>query len=259
MTKIITMTGQRGGSGKSVAAVNIAASLAVLEKKTLLIDCDPQAKTTEWSGITSTASGNDLARVFEGKTTINKAIHNTQLGYLDIIPAGFDLFPISLKLSIRPENQKVLKLLLSEVSDTYEYIIIDPPSSFNYLSMTAMTAADFLLVSVCPGMFSKKDLQLLLAAIKHIHIVHEISLTIAGFLNNRCRQDEPMDTFLTSNPMEAFKNLILRQSIPEDPTVNKALDAGLPVSLHRFKCPAASAYLFVAKEIDLVFNKRGVL
>jgi len=115
MGNVLTISGQKGGSGKSVTAVNLSVSLALYGKKTLLVDCDPQGSATEWSGVKSLGYPFDLACVLNGKTTIVGAFVKTEFNGLDILPAGFDLFPVASKLAGRVSNEKILRLFLEDI------------------------------------------------------------------------------------------------------------------------------------------------
>ncbi len=110
MGKIITIAGQKGGTGKSVTAVNLAASLALFEKSTLLIDCDPQGCATQWCGIMNIDYNCDITSVLSGRSRLTDAIVKTQINYLDMMPAGFALFQVALKLAKKSANEKILRL-----------------------------------------------------------------------------------------------------------------------------------------------------
>jgi len=190
MCKIITIAGQKGGTGKSVTAVNLAASLALLEKNTLLIDCDPQACSTEWSGIKDLDYNCDIASVFSGKARLTDAIVKTEFNYLDILPSGFNLFQVALKLSKKQTNEKLLRLLIREIKEDYDYIIIDAPSSYGFLSLSAICAADWLLICMTVQDNFLSDFHSLLKLIKYVRDFHNIPLKVAGILFNRCRQQD---------------------------------------------------------------------
>ncbi|WP_022669385.1 ParA family protein [Desulfospira joergensenii] len=250
MSNIFTISGQRGGIGKSITAVNLAASLALLEKKTLLIDCDPRAAATEWSG--AGPYTHDIASLLSGKAGFMDTVTRTGLGYLDILPAGFELFFTGLRLAKLTSNEKILRIFIrTDVDPVYEYIIIDSPSSWGYLSVAALTAADWMISPVCPGIQSEWDFTCLLKLVNYVRKTHEVPLKLGGFLFNRCRTGEGPESFLKDQNLMEIKDLIFRTVIPEDPAVVKASD---PLSLKNIKTPAASAYLEFAKEIVSTFN-----
>lgn len=248
MGKTITITGQKGGSGKSCVAVNLSASLAILEKKTLLIDCDPQANATIWSGILPHKPLYSLTSVFSGKCGIGLAIQPTQLKYLDVIPSDYNLMFMAAKLSENQQNLKILKLLLKEVVDDYEFVIIDPPSSYHFMSLMALMTAQCLIVTVSPDTYAKKELTGLGKTIKHVQKTYEIRLPIARFLGNRFRSYETMTDLWGTQFPSIVDALMFKQFIPDDPAVQQACSAGVPVAVYDFKSPAAAAYMGVAKE-----------
>ncbi|MBA3009810.1 MAG: ParA family protein [Desulfobacula sp.] len=254
MSKVLTISGQKGGSGKSVTAVNLAACLSLYEKKTLLIDCDPQGSTTEWSGIKAMGYPFNLSSVLSGKATIIQAIVKTDFHYLDMLPAGFDLFEVALKLAGTVSNEKILRLLLEDIEQEYDYIIIDAPSSYGFLSVAALTAADWLVIAMSTRHNAVEDFHCLLKLIKYIRHTHKNFLKIASILFNRCKTDAEIDQFLADQNLSEIKDLICPTFIPEDEAVKNAIDKKIPLVLYDIKSPASSAYLRFAKEMVLVFK-----
>lgn len=249
MTKIITIAGPKGGTGKSVTAVNIAISLAILGKNTLLIDCDPQGSSTQWCGLEDLDDSYDIASVLSGSVKITDAVMKTQVNCLNIIPAGFNLFRLSLTLAKKTENEKILRLLLKEVEDAYEYIIIDSPSSYGFLSIAAMTAADRLLVCMSVHHNSLEDVHCFLQVVKYIQTTHAVPLKIAGCLFNRCETKEEIFSFLECQNLSDIKQMVYHTIIPEDENIKKSIALKIPIALHDIKSPAAAAYLNFAEEI----------
>ena len=254
MGKIITIAGQKGGTGKSVTAVNLAASLALFEKKTLLIDCDPQGCSTQWSGISNKDYNCDISYILSGRAKVVEAIVTTQLDYLDIMPAGFTLFQVSLKIAKNPGNEKLLRLFLRDVQDEYEYIIIDSPSSHSFLSVAAMTASDFLLVCMSVQHNCLEDFHGFLKIVKHIKVNHNVPLTIAGFLFNRCKTKEQIMTFLEEQHLLDIKKMVFNNFIPEDGNIKRSIDLKVPALLDDIKGKAAAAYLNFARELHSFFE-----
>lgn len=257
MAKIITVTGQKGGSGKSVAALNLAASLAVLEKKTLLIDCDPSACVTRWMGIDPKSYRSDLASVLSGRSRIEDAITDTSLDYLDIIPSGFTLFQAALRLAKHPGNEKLLGLLLKDIEDQYEFILMDPPPSFSFLSIAAMTAAQSLIMCISPRINDLDDFHMTLKMVKYIKKTHDIPLMIIGILFNRCRTQDDIPHFLEQQNLQDIQPMVLNHFIPEDPAIPAAAGEKLPVILNDIKSRAAESCLNAALELHDVLSKRG--
>ncbi len=259
MRKIITITGQKGGTGKSVTAVNLAASLALCEKNTLLIDCDPQACSTKWCKINDENYDCDIAFALSGRKKFTDAIVKTKLKYLDMMLSGFDLFHTGVNLSKTLGNEKILRILLKDVKSDYDYIIIDPPSSYNFLSVAAITAADWLLVCMSLHHDSTEDFHCLLKMVKHIQVSYNVPLKIAGLVFNKCENNKDIQLFLKNHNLPDSSHLFCHTCIPEDENIKKAIDLKIPAALHDIKSPAAAAYLTFAKQIHLFFKQRGVL
>jgi len=254
MGKVVTISGQKGGSGKSVTAVNIAVSLALYEKKTLLVDCDLQGSATKWSGNATLGHPFDLASVLKGRVAMTRAIAKTQVNYLDILSAGFDLFFAASKLAGSVSNEKILRLFLEDIGEDYDYIIIDSPSSFGFLSVAALTAADWLVVAVYPRHNWVEDFHCLLKLVKYVRDTHETPLKIASILFNRCKTNMEVVRLMENQNMLEIKDLVCDTFIPEDGAVKKSIDRKIPLALYDIKTPASSAYLSFAREMISVFK-----
>ncbi|MBU1194893.1 MAG: ParA family protein [Proteobacteria bacterium] len=254
MTKIITIAGQKGGTGKSVTAVNFAASLALLEQKTLLIDTDPQGCSTKWCGLKPSEDTSDLTSIFTGRSQVMDAVAKTQVQYMDVIPAGFDLFQAALKLSRHAGNEKILRIFLKDIQGEYEYIIIDSPSSFSFLTITAMMAADSLVVCTTSDQNTSGDFQSLLAMVKYIRHTHDISLKILGFLFNRCKILSCGKICIDDRHLFNTEQMMPDIFIPEDDTIRQSIESAVPCALYDIKSPAARAYLNFANQMHCFFK-----
>ena len=254
MNNILTISGQRGGSGKSITALNLSVSLSLYERKVLLVDCDPLGCTTEWSGISGTGFPFDLAAVLNGKATLIEAVAKTEFNFLDILPAGFDLFTSALKLSRQAANERILRLLLEEIRTDYDFIILDAPSSYGFLSIAALAAADGLVISLCPRLNTVADIHGLLKTIRYIRQTHETPLKIAGVLFNRCLGKEEIDRFLREQNLMETRELVCSSFIPEDTAVAQSVLKRTPLALHDVKSPACEGYLAFAREMIQSLN-----
>ncbi|MCF8092733.1 MAG: ParA family protein [Desulfotignum sp.] len=255
MATTLTISGQKGGIGKSTIAVNLAATLALYEKKVLLIDCDPRGCATEWIKGSNPGDRHDISSVLNKRVRSADAVVKTQLAWLDILPAGFGLFETGLKLSKTIPGQVVLRTLIEQdLTASYEYIIIDAPSSYGFLSVMALAASDWLIVPICPGMTSKADCLCLFRLINYIRKTHSTSLKIGGFVFNRCNSSDEIQIFLKDQNLTQIADLVCRTCIPEDIRVEKSIIQKTPLVLHDIKTAAGKSFLGLAKEIDLIFK-----
>jgi len=254
MNHILTISGPRGGSGKSVTALNLSASLGLYKKKVLLVDCDPLGSVSEWSGVRSMDYPFDLASVLNGKANLIEAVSKTEFSSLDVLPAGFDLFAVSLKLSRAVANEKIFRLLMDEIRGDYDFIVLDCPSSWGFLSIAAMTAADRLVAAMSANTGWVGDFHVLLESIQYIRQTHGIDLKVAGISLNRYDSiDEVLDG-LDHDRFTGTRELVYDSMIPCDRAVDEAVSRKMPLVLYDVNSPAAQAYLGLAREIILAFN-----
>ncbi len=244
MSEILTICGQRGGTGKTLTAVNLAVGLALYGKKTLLIDLDPLASATNLAG--KGPYTEDVSHVLSGKASFMDAVATTDLNRLFLLPAGFDLFFAALRLAKLTSNEKMLRIFLGDADPDFEYIIIDAPSSWGYLSVAALTAADRLICPICPGVSRKPDFSCLLQAAAYIRKTHEAPVRIAGFLFNRCQDPGKGRAFLKAQNLEDIKDLVFKTHIPEDP---EAKLCTMPLAIKDIKSAGTIAYMEFTKEI----------
>jgi len=254
MRNVLTISGLRGGTGKSTTALNLSASVALYGKKVLLVDCDPQATVSQWRKIDSKGNNHDLAQVLAGRISIHDAVSGTDIDGLDILPAGFGLFSMSLKLARRIDNEKLLRLVIDEIEHDYDIIILDAPSSCGYLSIAALTAADWLAAVVIPDEDWVSDFHSLIKIVRYIRKSHNAPLGIAGILFNRCNREEQMENRAVPEVLEQIRPLIYKTMIPDDEMLDKEQSSLSPLSLYDIKAQASQAYLGMAREIICAFN-----
>jgi chromosome partitioning protein len=258
MGTILTVSGVTGGIGKTTVAVNLCAALALYEKKVLLIDCDPKASATTWLGKTDSIDGGNLSSVLKKKTSLADAIVKTRLAWLDLVPADFNLFATAQSLSGKAAGPTLLKQILHQpIGSLYDYIIIDAPTCFGFLSVLAMTAGQGLVVPIHPHRFSDTDCQCLLKLIHYIRKIHHTRLRIAGFVVNACENSSDIQAFLEKKHFIPLSDLVFDTRIPEDHTVIQAMEHQVPVVLADINSPAGTAFLQIAREIDSIFSHQG--
>ncbi|PIE62461.1 MAG: chromosome partitioning protein [Desulfobacter postgatei] len=254
MRNVLTVAGLKGGTGKSTTALNLSACMALYGKKVLLIDCDPQASVSQWGQMNSKGYDHDLVQVLAGRIRVPDAVAGTDIEGLYILPAGFGLFPISLKLTRRMDNEKLLRLIIDDIEQDYDIIILDSPSSCGYLSIAALTAADWLAAVVNPDEGWVSDFHSLIRIVRYICQSHNIPLGIAGILFNRCNSEKQMEQCAAPEVLEQIRPLIYKTMIPDDEMLDKEHSFLRPLSLYDIKGEASQAYLGMAREIIRAFN-----
>lgn len=249
MSKIISIANQKGGVGKTTTAINLAASLAALEHPTLLIDTDPQSNSSSGLGIDYQNVSNSIYEVMVGGVSISEAKLSTEMPYLDIIPSHINLVGAEIEMIDRQNREKILKSALSEISDKYDFVIIDCPPSLGLLTINSLSASDSVLIPVQCEYFALEGLSQLLNTIKivrqHLNTQLEIEGVLLTMYDNRTRlSNQVADEVKTYFEDKVFESVIARNvRLAEAPSFGK------PVLLYDSISTGSQNYLALAKEI----------
>ncbi|MBR4789233.1 MAG: ParA family protein [Bacteroidales bacterium] len=250
MGKTIAIANQKGGVGKTTTAINLAASLAVLEKKVLVIDADPQANTT--SGLNFSPDSDEKRTIYEvmiGKIGVEDALIQTEIANLHMIPSHINLVGAEIEMLDVPERESVLAKALAPIKDSYDYIIIDCSPSLGLITVNCLTAADSVIIPVQPEFFALEGLGKLLQTIRLVQGGVNPGLTIEGFLVTMFDGRTKVHTQVVGELRGHFNDLVFRTIIQRNIRLSEAPSHGKPIILYDIMSTGANNYLNLAKEL----------
>ncbi|MCR4824880.1 MAG: AAA family ATPase [Bacteroidales bacterium] len=250
MGKVIAIANQKGGVGKTTTAINLAASLAVLEKKVLIIDADPQANTT--SGL-NFAPDNDQQRtlyeVMIGRIDIADALIQTEIANLHMIPSHINLVGAEIEMLEADNRESLLKDALAPIRDNYDYIIIDCSPSLGLITVNTLTAANSVIIPVQPEFFALEGLGKLLQTIRLVQGGVNPDLTIEGFVVTMFDGRTRVHTQVLGELREHFRDLVFKTVIQRNIRLSEAPSHGKPIILYDIMCNGSTNYLNLAREV----------
>lgn len=249
VSRIICIANQKGGVGKTTTAINLAASLAVAEQKTLLVDCDPQGNATTGIGVNKAEVSATLYQGLIQEFSAEALTLNTDLEFLKVLPASTDLVGAEVELIDRQNRERLLRDLLAPLGDTYAYILLDCPPSLNLLTVNALTAAHTLLVPLQCEFYALEGLGQLLQTFKRIKKYLNPGLQIEGVLLTMFDKRNNLSHQVAEEAGKYLKDLIFSTRIPRNVRLGEAPSFGKPILLYDIRSPGAQSYLALAREI----------
>ena len=249
MPKIIGVANQKGGVGKTTTAINLAASLAVLEFRTLLVDADPQANSTTGVGFDLHNVTHSLYDCMVNNAGAKDVILKTDIPNLDLIPSHIDLVGAEIEMINYPNREMVLKNLLDAIKDQYDFVIVDCSPSLGLITVNALTASDSVIVPVQCEFFALEGLGKLLNTIKIVQSRLNTDLKIEGILMTMYDGRLRLCNQVVSEVRRHFEDMVFDTIIHRNAKLSEAPSAGKPVILYDAKSKGATNYMNLAKEI----------
>ena len=250
MGKVIAIANQKGGVGKTTTAINLAASLAVLEKKVLIIDADPQANTT--SGLNFSPEDDrerTLYQVMVDNLEVTDALIQTEIANLHMIPSHINLVGVEIELVNAPARESELKNALAKIRNNYDYIIIDCSPSLGLITVNSLTAADSVMIPVQPEFFALEGLGKLLQTIRLVQAGPNKELTIEGFVVTMFDGRTKVHNQVLGELKEHFGDMVFNTIIQRNIRLSEAPSHGKPIILYDVICNGTTNYLNLAKEV----------
>ena len=249
MARIICIANQKGGVGKTTTAINLSAALAASEKRTLLVDCDPQANATSGLGIDRSKIEKTLYHGMLGHTCAANLIVDSEIASLKVIPSGVELIGFEVEMISDPDREKALKKLVSGLHNAFDYIFLDCPPSLSLLTVNALTAADSLLIPLQAEYYALEGLGQLLNTVKRIKRNLNPELTIAGILLTMFDKRTNLAYQVAEEAEKYFKDLVFKTMVPRNVRLSEAPSFGKPILLYDAASAGAQSYFELAKEI----------
>lgn len=248
MSKVIAITNQKGGVGKTTSCVNLAASLIAIKRRVLVIDLDPQGNTTMGSGIEKNTLKYSVLDVLTQKVDINQVIHrNTPAGY-DLLPSNSDLTAAEVELIKVNQKEARLRLALTQLHQDYDFVLIDCPPSLNMLTVNALVCAHSVLVPMQCEYYALEGISALLNTVKFIKHSLNPELVIEGILRTMYDPRNSLTNDVSHQLINHFGDLVYRTVIPRNVRLAEAPSHGLPALLYDKHSRGAVAYLALASE-----------
>ena len=249
MGKIISLANQKGGVGKTTTTINLAASLAVMEKKVLIVDADPQANASSGLGLDIKKLKNSIYECLIDNIDVRTAICDTELENMKIIPSHIDLVGAEIEMLNLPNREKILKNVLDQVKEDFDYVFIDCSPSLGLITLNALTAADAVIIPVQCEYYALEGISKLLNTIKIVKSKLNPELEIEGFLLTMYDSRTRLNNQVMEEVRKHFKDMVFETIIQRNIKLSEAPSFGQSVILYDAESKGAQNYMQLAKEL----------
>lgn len=250
MGRVISIANQKGGVGKTTTAINLGASLAVAERHTLVIDCDPQGNATSGFGIRKESGRPSIYDCLVNGHSVSEAIRRqVHFGCLDVLPASRDLAGAEVELIDWPNRERVLRRAIEPIREEYEYVLIDSPPSLGLLTLNALVAADTVLIPIQCEFYALEGLSQLLNTVRIVQRSVNTGLGIEGVLLTMYDTRLNLSKQVAGEAREYFGAKVFKTFIPRNVRLAEAPSFGKPIALYDLLSTGARGYLSLAREI----------
>ena len=249
MGKIISVSNQKGGVGKTTTALSLSAALGVLEKKVLLIDMDPQSNATSGLGVDSNEATLSSYDLIIGNAKASNIVIQTSSPNLDLIPAKIDLVGLEIEIVNETSREYLLKNALEKIKEKYDFIIVDCPPSLGLITLNALTCSNSVIIPIQCEYFALEGLGKLLNTIKGVQKVHNPNLSLEGILLTMFDSRLRLSNQVKQDVKKHFGNIVFNTIIPRNVSLGEAPSHGESILMYNATSKGSKSYLKFAQEI----------